>query len=44
MATTGDDDPYAHAAKGLLKLKNDQGVSKKYVGDTFRLSLFTMYW
>ncbi|KAG7214005.1 hypothetical protein KM043_001375 [Ampulex compressa] len=24
-----EDDPYAHAAKGLLKLKNDQGVSKK---------------
>ncbi|XP_043249919.1 protein FAM32A [Colletes gigas] len=24
-----NEDPYAHAAKGLLKLKNDQGVSKK---------------
>ncbi|KOC68908.1 Protein FAM32A [Habropoda laboriosa] len=29
MPSTNDDDPYAHAAKGLLKLKNDQGVSKK---------------
>ncbi|CAK9815376.1 Protein FAM32A [Anthophora quadrimaculata] len=29
MPPTNDDDPYAHAAKGPLKLKNDQGVSKK---------------
>lgn len=27
--TNDDDDPYAHAAKGPLKLKNDQTVSKK---------------
>lgn len=31
MPPTTDDDPYAHVAKGLLKLKNDQSVSKKYV-------------
>ncbi|XP_076239282.1 protein FAM32A [Calliopsis andreniformis] len=29
MSPTTDNDPYAHAAKGLLKLKNDQGISKK---------------
>lgn len=29
MPSTTEDDPYAHAAKGPLKLKNDQGVSKK---------------
>ncbi|XP_035728243.1 protein FAM32A-like [Vespa mandarinia] len=28
-STNDDDDPYAHAAKGPLKLKNDQTVSKK---------------
>lgn len=26
-----EEDPYAHVAKGPLKLKNDQCVSKKYV-------------
>lgn len=31
MPSTTDDNPYAHVAKGLLKLKNDQSVSKKYV-------------
>lgn len=25
----GEDDPYAHAAKGKLKLKSDNGVKKK---------------
>nr|XP_031827250.1 protein FAM32A [Nomia melanderi] len=35
MPASNDDDPYAHAAKGLLKLKNDQGVSKKYVKNRF---------
>ncbi|XP_076163439.1 protein FAM32A [Ptiloglossa arizonensis] len=29
MPPTNDNDPYAHVAKGLLKLKNDQGVNKK---------------
>ncbi|XP_043595974.1 protein FAM32A [Bombus pyrosoma] len=29
MRTTTDDDPYAHVAKGPLKLKNDQSVIKK---------------
>ncbi|XP_017763297.1 PREDICTED: protein FAM32A [Eufriesea mexicana] len=29
MPPTTDEDPYAHVAKGLLKLKNDQSVSKK---------------
>ncbi|XP_076642611.1 protein FAM32A [Halictus rubicundus] len=29
MPASAEEDPYAHAAKGLLKLKNDQGVSKK---------------
>lgn len=29
MPPTNDDDPYAHAAKGPLKLKNDQTISKK---------------
>lgn len=33
MPPTNDNDPYAHVAKGLLKLKNDQGVNKKYVND-----------
>ncbi|XP_014475363.1 PREDICTED: protein FAM32A [Dinoponera quadriceps] len=28
-ATNDQDDPYAHAAKGPLKLKNDQTVSKR---------------
>lgn len=28
-ATNNEDDPYAHAAKGALKLKNDQTVNKK---------------
>ncbi|EFN83097.1 Protein FAM32A [Harpegnathos saltator] len=28
-STNIQDDPYAYAAKGLLKLKNDQPVSKK---------------
>jgi len=28
-ATNVKDDPYAHVAKGTLKLKNDQTVSKK---------------
>ncbi|XP_060813354.1 protein FAM32A [Bombus pascuorum] len=29
MRATTDDDPYAHVAKGPLKLKNDQNVIKK---------------
>ncbi|KAI4475372.1 hypothetical protein M0802_015184 [Mischocyttarus mexicanus] len=29
MSTTNEDDPYAYAAKGPLKLKVDQTVSKK---------------
>lgn len=29
MPLTTDDDPYAQAAKGLLKLKSDQGICKK---------------
>lgn len=29
MPSANDDDPYAHAAKGPLKLKSDQGVIKK---------------
>ncbi|XP_015607937.1 protein FAM32A [Cephus cinctus] len=29
MSATGNDDPYAHAAKSSLKLKGDQSVSKK---------------
>lgn len=29
MPATASDDPYAHVAKGLLKLKNDHSVSKK---------------
>ncbi|XP_015185205.1 PREDICTED: protein FAM32A [Polistes dominula] len=29
MSTTKEDDPYAYAAKGPLKLKIDQAVSKK---------------
>lgn len=33
MRATTDDDPYAHVAKGPLKLKNDQSVIKKYVSD-----------
>ncbi|XP_011170378.1 protein FAM32A-like [Solenopsis invicta] len=28
-ATNAEDDPYAHVAKGALKLKTDQTVSKK---------------
>lgn len=29
MRPTTDDDPYTHVAKGPLKLKNDQSVSKR---------------
>ncbi|XP_076686865.1 protein FAM32A-like [Andrena cerasifolii] len=29
MPPVNNEDPYSHAAKGTLKLKNDQGVSKK---------------
>ncbi|KAK2580406.1 hypothetical protein KPH14_006157 [Odynerus spinipes] len=29
MSPTNDEDPYAHAAKGPLKLKSDQTISKK---------------
>jgi len=28
-ATNNEDDPYAHVAKGTLKLKNEQTMSKK---------------
>jgi len=28
-ATNADDDPYAHVAKGTLKLKNEQTENKK---------------
>ncbi|KYM77864.1 PREDICTED: protein FAM32A-like [Atta cephalotes] len=28
-ATNNEDDPYAHVAKGILKLKNEQTMSKK---------------
>lgn len=29
MPSTNEEDPYAHAVKGALKLKNDQTISKK---------------